>query len=164
MKKTAIIGLLALFAIATVVFAGPALSTSDSQNVTIKSLARQVRTLRTQVTALRGQVAAAQSAASAAQATANTAQTTAQKLDGCLNTVLPLTRYDDYVGSDSATLFTDFDPDVAGYVPNITSGTFGFVRGLDVTASGTAPNYYVAIVESSCAGGYRVAQLSAHEK
>ena len=164
MKKTAIIGLLALFALTTVMFAAPALSTSESQQVTIKSLARQVRALRAQVKTLRGQVAAAQSTASAAQATANTAQTTAQKLDGCLNTVLPLSRYDDYVGSDAASMFTDYDPDVLGYVPNVVSGSFGFVRGLDVTNTGATPNYYVAIVEAGCAGGYRLAQTSAHAR
>jgi outer membrane murein-binding lipoprotein Lpp len=161
MKKTAIIGLLALFALTTVMFAAPALSTSDSRQVTIKSLARQVRALRAQVNTLRGQVAAAQSTASAAQGTANTAQATAQKLDGCLNTALPLTRYEDYVGSDAAAIFTNYDPDVLGYVPNVVTGTFGFVRGLDVTNTGATPNYYVALVEPSCAGGYRLAQQGA---
>jgi hypothetical protein len=176
-KKAAIIGLLALFALTTVVFAAPALSTSSSEKVTIKSLARQVRTLRSQVKSLQRKVTVAQSKASAAQTTASAAQTaagsaqgtantalsTAQKLDGCLNTVLPLTRYEDYVGSNAAFIFTDYDPDVLGYVPNVDAGsTFSFVRGLDVTNTGATPNYYVALVESSCAGGYRIAQQGAH--
>jgi outer membrane murein-binding lipoprotein Lpp len=176
-KKAAIIGLLALLALTVVVFAAPALSTSNDQQVTVKSLARQVRTLRSQVRALRSQVkslqrkvTAAQSNASAAQTTAGSAQdtadtalSTAQKLDGCLNSVLPLSRYEDYVGSNAAFIFTDYDPDVLGYVPNVDAGsTFSFVRGLDVTNTGATPNYYVALVESSCAGGYRIAQQGAH--
>lgn len=177
MKKAAIIGLLALFVLTTVVFAGPALSTSDSQQVTIKSLARQVRTLRSQVKSLQRKVntaqaqasaaqitaSGAQTSAAAAQATANSASSTAQKLDGCLNSALPLSRYDDLVGSDAAFIFTDYDPDVLGYVPNVDAGsTFGFVRGLDLTNIGATPDYYVALVQSNCAGGYRIAQQGAH--
>jgi outer membrane murein-binding lipoprotein Lpp len=172
MKKTTIIGLLLGFAVTVTLFAAPALSKSSGQEVTVKSLARQVRILRSQVSALRSKVTAAQSKASAAQAaadsargTATTALSTAQRLDGCLNSALPLTRYDDYVGSNAAIIFTDYDPDVLGYVPNVVSpNTFGFVRGLDLTNTGQPVGYYVALVEPSCAGGYRIAQQGAHAR
>jgi outer membrane murein-binding lipoprotein Lpp len=165
MKRAAIIGLLALLALTTVVFAAPALSTSSSEKVTIKSLARQVRALRSQVASLRGQVAAARSAASAAQGTANaaqgtanTAQATASRLDGCLNSAVPVTRYAGFVWTDAGALFTDYDPDVLGYVPDVDSGNFGFDPALDVTRPGSPVGYYLAIVEPSCAGGFHMAQ------
>ena len=70
MRKATIIGSLALLVIATALFAAPALSTSSSQEVTVQSLARQVRVLRNEVRGLRGQVKNAQTKARNAQLTA----------------------------------------------------------------------------------------------
>jgi outer membrane murein-binding lipoprotein Lpp len=156
MKKAAILGALALLVLVTALLAGPALSSPSSQKVTIKSLARQVNALKRQVNTLKGQVAAAQSAAGAAQGTANSAQSIAVKLDGCLSRSLPVTRYGDTVGSDAATMFSDYDQDVLGYVPNIVSGSWYFTPVLDVTNTGGSADYYLAIVEPSCAGGFRM--------
>ena len=174
MRKATIFGLLALLTVAAALFAAPALSTSSSQEVTIKSLARQVRVLRGQVNTLRRQVAAARTAARNAQLSANSVQrlassteqmaistqATVQRIDGCLSRALPLTRYGDVVGSDAVSMFTVFDPDVQGSVPVIRSAgsTFGFTTALDVTNAGDSVSYHVAIVESSCTGGYRVAR------
>jgi outer membrane murein-binding lipoprotein Lpp len=160
MKKTAIIGLLALLTITTVVFAAPALSTSDSKQVTIKSLARQVRALRAQVNTLRGQVTAARATASAAQGTANTAQATAARLDACLSRALPVTRYGDLVGTNAGTIYQGYDPDVLGQVPYIVStNTWYSSAALDITNTGGSIDFYVALVEPGCAAGYRMAEL-----
>jgi len=173
MRKATVIGSLALLVIVTALFAAPALSNRSRQQVTIKSLARQVRALRGQVNALKGKVAAAQATAAAAQSTANTAQSTANiaqstantaqstagKLDGCLSRALPVTRYGDFVGSDAGTIFNGYDPDVLGYVPYVVAvPSFSFTAALDVTSIGDSPSYYLAIVEPSCAGGFHMAQ------
>jgi outer membrane murein-binding lipoprotein Lpp len=171
-KAIIIIGLLVGFALTVTLFAAPALSTSSGQKVTVKGLARQVRTLRSQVSALRRQVtaanskaSAAQTAAGSAQGTANTALSTAQKLDGCLNRVLAVSRFGDYVGSNAFVIDTDYDPDVLGYVPNVSATlTFGFNNGLDLTDAGQPVGYYVALVEPSCAGGFRILQKGMHSR
>jgi outer membrane murein-binding lipoprotein Lpp len=67
MRKATIIGSLALLVIATALFAAPALSTSSSQEVTVKSLAKQVRALQSQVNTLRRQVKAARTTATRAE-------------------------------------------------------------------------------------------------
>jgi Alanine-zipper, major outer membrane lipoprotein len=175
MKKATILGSIALLALVTALLAAPALSSPNRQEITIRGLARQVNALKREVRTLRGQVRAArtvansaqatansaQATANSAQATANTAQSTAQKLDGCLSRALPVTRYGDFVWSTSETLFTDYDPDVLGYVPNIDAGIFGLAPALDVTNTGSPVSYYLAIVEPGCAGGFRIAERTA---
>jgi outer membrane murein-binding lipoprotein Lpp len=166
MKKATIIGPMALLALSAALFAAPALSNSSGNEVTIRGLARQVNALSSQVKVLRRRVAAARTAAGDAQETANTAQetantalSTAERLDGCLGRVLPVTRYGDFVGTDAALIFTTYDPDVLGYVPTIVAGrAFNFTAGLDVSSPGGPVSYYAALVEPSCAGGYRFAQ------
>ena len=172
MRKATIIGSLALLVIATTLFAAPALSTSSSQEVTVKSLAKQVRALQSQVNTLRRQVKAARTTATRAEGKANTAQGTAttadgkatsalaiaQKLDGCLGRSLALTRYGDFLGTAAPEIFTVFDPDVQGQVPVVRStDAFGSTVGVDITAAGDSVGYYVAVVEPSCASGFRIA-------
>lgn len=151
MKTATILGSLALVVLVTALLAAPALSSPSSQQITIRGLARQVNALKRQVSTLRSQVATAQQTAAAAQSTAG-------RLDGCLSRALPVTRYGDGVGSNAATMFSDYDPDVLGFVPNIVSGTWYFAPSLDVTGTGASVSYYLAIVEPSCAGGFGIAQ------
>jgi outer membrane murein-binding lipoprotein Lpp len=173
MKKAAILLSIALFALATALLASPARSTSNSEQVTIRSLARQVNALKSQVKTLRSRVSATRKAASAAQttaaaalaradtanATAGTANATANKLDNCLGRSLALTRYGDFLGTAAPEIFTVFDPDVQGQVPVVRStDAFGSTVGIDVTATGDSVGYYVAVVEPSCAGGFRIAE------
>lgn len=172
MKKATIIGLIAGFALTATLFAAPALSTSNKQEITVQSLARQVRVLRNEVKGLRGQVKNAQTkarnanlAAGAAARAADEAEQRAigainqvQRLDGCLNRALPVTRYGGFVDTDASEMFTDYDADVLGYVPNIVAGSFGLTAALDVTNTGSAVSYYLAIVEPSCASGFHMAQ------
>jgi hypothetical protein len=173
MRKATIIGSLALLVIATALFAAPALSTSSSQEVTVQSLARQVRVLRNEVRGLRGQVKNAQTKARNAQLTAAAvvrvaneasqralnAQFVATKLDNCLGQSLALTRYGDFLGTAAPQIFTVFDPDVQGQVPVVRStDAFGPTAGIDVTAAGDPVGHYVAVVEPSCAAsGFRMA-------
>jgi hypothetical protein len=164
-KKAAIIGLLALLALTTIVFAAPALSTSSKQEVTVQQLARQVRALRAQVVAADKRARNARLSADGAHRLINETNqrlvgvaTVATKLDNCLSRSLAVTRYGGFVDTDAAAVFTDYDPDVLGYVPNIVSGSFGLPAALDVTNPGTSVSYYLAIVEPSCAGGFRIAQ------
>jgi len=173
MGKATIIGSLALLVIATALFAAPALSTSSSQEVTVQSLARQVRVLRNEVRGLRGQVKNAQIKARNAQLTAAAAARAAnqaeqraigaiaqvQKLDNCLGRSLALTRYGDFLGTPAPEIFTVNDPDVQGQVPVVRStDAFGFTTGVDVTVAGDPVGYYVAIVEPSCAAsGFQMA-------
>jgi hypothetical protein len=158
MKKTTILGSAALLAVVTALFAAPALSTPSSKEATVPGLARQVAALRKEVKALRRTVRLTDAAlfrkADGAEQRAIGAINQVQRLDGCLNRAVPVTRYDDFVGSDAATLFTDYDPDVLGYVPNIVLGSFNFTYSLDVTNPGSQVSYYLAIVEPSCAGGF----------
>jgi hypothetical protein len=162
MKKATILGSIALLALVTALFAAPALSSPNRQEITIRGLARQVNALKRQVRTLRGQVQAAQAAANSAQATANSAQTTAQKLDGCLSRAVPVTRYAGFVFTNAGDLFSDYDPDVLGFVPNTEFfDPFGLAPALDVTHSGSPVGYYLAIVEPACAGGFRIAERTA---
>jgi hypothetical protein len=176
MRKATIIGCLALLVIVTALFAAPALSTSSSQEVTVKGLARQVRALRNEVRGLRGQVKTAQKKARDAQLTAaavvrvaNEAQQTslratdvAQRLDNCLSRSLALTRYGDFLGTAAPEIFTVFDADVQGQVPVVRSTNgFGLTTGVDLTATGDPVGYHVAVVEPSCASGFRMA---AHQR
>ena len=172
MKKAAVIGLIAGFALTATLVTAPAFSTSSKQEVTVQGLARQVRVLRNEVKGLRGQVRNAQIKARNAQLTAaavvrvaNEAsqrslqvQTIATKLDNCLSRALAVTRYGGFVDTDQAVVFTDFEPDVSGYVPNIVAGSFGLTAALDITNPGSSVSYYLAIVEPSCAGGFRIAE------
>jgi len=169
MTKAGTIGLIAALTLTVGLFAAPALSTSSRSEATInqrvRALERSVRTLRAQVASARrlavsaqGAAAGAQTAAGNAQATASSAGATASRLDGCLSRALPLTRYDGFVHTSSLPLFTDYEPDIDGRVPNISSGSFGIQVALDVTVPFTSVQYYVALVEPGCAGGFRIAQ------
>lgn len=160
MKKATILGALALVVLVTALLAGPALSSPSSQQVTIKSLARQVNGLKRQVNALNGQVAAAQSAAAAAQSAANTAQSTAANLAACLHTTAPVSRYGDYVGTNAISIFTlglqGLNAEVPAEIPG--ANHFDLYTGLDLTNTGDTVDYYVATVAPSCVGSFRMAE------
>jgi len=150
MKKATILGALALLVVVTALLAGPALSSSSSEQVTIKSLARQVNILKRQVNAMKKQVAATQ------RTTAN--------LVACLHATVPVTRYGDYVGIDLPTAFVNaHDPDESfGVIPEAEGGIahFGISTALDETATGDPVNYYFASVDPSCVGqgSFRMAE------
>jgi hypothetical protein len=84
------------------------------------------------------------------------------RLNECLGRSLPLTRYGDFLGTAAPEIFTVFDADVQGQVPVIrTAHAFGATVGVDITAAGDSVGYYVAVVEPSCASGFRIAERQA---
>jgi hypothetical protein len=127
MKKATILGALGLLAVVTALFAGPALSSPSSQQVTIKSLARQVNSLGRQV--------------AAAQSRAKSAQRTATRLAKCLQTVAPVTGQFGYVRTDaeSGLFFTRYDPAVQGLVPAIPSTPIGHTASQAQSSGHTHP-------------------------
>jgi hypothetical protein len=145
MKKATILGALGLLAVVTALFAGPALSSPRSQQVTIKSLARQVNSLGRQV--------------AAAQSTAKSAQRTATRLAKCLQTVAPVTGQFGYVRTDaeSGLFFTRYDPAVQGLVPAIpidTNWSYSLTGAIVGAYPPETADSYLAIVEPSCVDGY----------
>jgi len=143
MTKATILGALGLLVVVTALFAGPALSSPSSEQVTIKSLARQVNSLKRQVNSLNKRMA---------------------RFDSCLQTAVPVSRYKDYVGTNSENLFVQMDPDEGGMVPFIpfrADTSFFFEGGLDVTSTGDPVDFYVSTVESSCVGSFRMAGVQA---